>query len=203
MLRPLFRRRSIRSKYIRTAITVVVIITTLDLFSLVWNFSTQSCPPNVSSERNNPIATPKIFVASTHWNNEKAIREFWSKAVLDLVEHVGPENIYISIYESGSWDDSKGALRLLDFDLERLGVQRTIVLDDNTHADEIAKPPGDIGWVETSREKKELRRIPYLANLRNKSLKPLIDLALNGVRYDRILFLNDVAFTVCIPSSHS
>ena len=142
---------------------------------------------------------PKIFISSTHWNNEVRLRGFWNKAVLDLAEHFGPENVYVSIYESGSWDDSKGALRELDAELERLGVQRTITLDETTHSDSIAEEPAPTGWIETPRAKKELRRIPYLAKLRNLTLKPIIKLALNGIRYDKILFLNDVYFTVSYP----
>ena len=80
-----------------------------------------------------------------------------------------------------------------------MGVQRTIVLDNTTHEDALAKFPIDsLGWVDTPGGQKKLRRVPYLANLRNLSLKPMIDLALNGIRFDKVLFLNDVAFMVCI-----
>ena len=116
--------------------------------------------------------------------------------MLELAEAFGPESIYISVYESGSWDDSKGALKLLDTELEKMGVQRTISLEPNTHADEIAASPSSSGWIDTPGGKKELRRIPYLSRLRNISLKPLADLALKGKTFDRILFLNDVVFTV-------
>ena len=89
---------------------------------------------------------------------------------------------------------------MLDRELEELGVQRTIVLDETTHADELAKAPASAspGWIETPRGRRELRRIPYLARLRNRTLKPLADLALNGVTFDKVLFLNDVVFTVGI-----
>lgn len=116
--------------------------------------------------------------------------------MLDLVSTLGPENVYVSVYESGSWDDSKGALRELDEELERMGVQRTITLDPRTHVEEISQTPASTGWIDTPRGKKELRRIPYLSRLRNLSMKPLTDLALNGIIFDRILFLNDVVFTV-------
>lgn len=122
--------------------------------------------------------------------------------MLDLVKYFGPENVYISIYESGSWDDSKGALRLLDNDLQELGVRRTITLDDTTHANEIQKPSA-AGWIDTSRGKKELRRIPYLSILRNLSLKPLAGLAQENIKFDKVLFLNDVVFTVCVNFNHS
>jgi hypothetical protein len=62
--------------------------------------------------------------------------------------------------------------------------------------DEISQVPGPSGWIDTPRGKRELRRIPYLSKLRNISLKPLADLALKGIKFDRILFLNDVVFTV-------
>lgn len=118
---------------------------------------------------------------------------------MDLAKQVGPNNIYVSVYESGSFDDSKGALRLLDRELEELGVPRTIVLDETTHADELAKSAAAAaatGWIETARGRRELRRIPYMSELRNRSLKPLTVMALNGVTFDKVLFLNDVVFTV-------
>lgn len=106
--------------------------------------------------------------------------------------------MYVSVQESGSWDDSKGALRELDEALERAGVRRRILLDDTTHADEIRKTPAESGWIQTSRsDAKELRRVPYLAKLRNLVLKPLEELAGEGERFDRVLFVNDVVFTVC------
>lgn len=118
---------------------------------------------------------------------------------MDLVQEIGKENVYVSVQESGSWDDSKGALRELDAKLEELGVKRKIVLDATTHADEIAKTPGKEGWIHTERVKegeKELRRIPYLARLRNEVMQPFCDLHANGdAKYDKILWLNDVVFT--------
>lgn len=138
----------------------------------------------------------KIFIASTHWNNEYILRNYWNKAVVDLVEHFGPNNVFVSVYESGSWDDSKGALRELQEDLERIGTRHKIVLDGTTHLDEIQKTPAATGWIDTPRGKKELRRIPYLAMLRNRSLEPLHSLREEGIEFDKILFLNDVVFTL-------
>lgn len=194
LLRRSFRRRGVRARYIRSSLLALCTLIIVDLLLLLQKISSESC---LTVPKNSGRA-PKIFIASTHWNNEAKLLDFWNKAVLELTQHVGPENVYVSIYESGSWDDSKAALRLLDQDLERLGVQRTIVLGETTHVDEIAKSPADTGWIDTPRGKKELRRIPYLATLRNLSLKPMADLALNGIRFDKVLFLNDVYFTVCI-----
>jgi hypothetical protein len=138
-----------------------------------------------------------------HWNNEVIIRSHWSAAVLGLVRHFGAENVYVSIIEGGSWDDSKNALRELDLHLGDLGVQRSSELLDTTHKDEIERTPGpyEEGWVWTSRGRKELRRIPYLAGIRNRVMEKLNQLAENsngqkGQTFEKILWLNDVIFTV-------
>ncbi len=179
----------------RSTLLALSIFAVIDFWLICWT-TTQHQHPIADTDKLPKPRSEKIFIASTHWNNEVILRSHWNAAVLKLANHLGPENIYVSIYESGSWDDSKGALRLLDRELEVMGVQKTIVLDDATHVDDLAKPPASTGWIDTPRGKKELRRIPYLARLRNLSLKPLADLALNGVTFDKVLFLNDVVFTV-------
>jgi hypothetical protein len=149
----------------------------------------------------------KIYIASIHWNNEAILRSHWIPALLELVQEIGRENVYVSVQESGSWDDSKGALRYLDAELERLGVNRTIILDPTTHADEISRIPAEDeqGWIHTPRVgpgEKELRRIPYLARLRNEVMKPFYALQQQQQqsggtyqKFDKILWLNDVVFT--------
>jgi hypothetical protein len=87
-------------------------------------------------------------------------------------------------------------LRELEGRLNELDVPHKIVLDPTTHQDEINEPPTENGWIQTPRGKKELRRIPYLSGLRNRSLEPLSNLYKNGTQYDKILFLNDVVFSI-------
>lgn len=185
-------RRSSRSRYIRAVVLFVAVLSLVDLL-----FLTRTRRASHSNENYDTLGkTPSVYIASIHWNNENILRSNWTNAVLELAESLGPEHVYISIYESGSWDDSKGALRLLDVELEKIGVQRTIILEPRTHADEIAGLPSSSGWIDTPRGQTELRRIPYLSRLRNLSLKPLTELALKGMTFDRVLFLNDVVFTV-------
>jgi hypothetical protein len=172
------------------------------LIFFAWNFlETFRVRRTVSSPQydltpTHELQNQRIFIATTHWNNEAVLRSHWNEAIEALVLSLGPENVYVSIYESGSWDNTKGALRVLDQNLGALGVGRTIILNETTHVDEIAQPPASSGWIDTPRGKKELRRIPYLSALRNLSLRPLEELAVKGLRFDKILFLNDVVFTV-------
>jgi hypothetical protein len=137
----------------------------------------------------------RVYISSIHWNNEPILHSYWNNALIALVEALGPENVFISVYESGSWDDSKNVLRDLDERLGWLGVNRDITLSETTHLDEISKPADGPGWIDTSRGKKELRRIPYLAKLRNLTLKNLVALSKQGLNFDKVLFLNDVVFT--------
>lgn len=144
------------------------------------------------------LRSERIYIASLHWNNERILRSHWNDAVVALATTLGPDNVFITVYESGSWDDSKGALRELDTRLEQHGIRRNITLSEVTHSDEISAESTGSGWVDTPRGKRELRRIPYLARLRNLTLEPLQELYIQGERFDKILFLNDVVFTVWV-----
>ena len=141
---------------------------------------------------------PRVFIASLHWNNENILRTEWNRGVVDLVKTLGPENVFVSVYESGSWDNSKDALHELDQALEPTGVGKKIVLDQETHQDLIANHPkaDDEGWITIPDGTRMPRRIPYLSRLRNLSLQPLRELAENGTTFDQVLFLGDVVFSV-------
>jgi hypothetical protein len=138
----------------------------------------------------------RVYIASIHWNNERILRSHWSKAVIALAKTLGRDNVFVTVYESGSWDNSKGALRELDKALEEHGIRRNITMSETTHMDEIAVGNKGPGWIDTPRGTRELRRIPYLARLRNWTLEPLQRLAQKGERFDKVLFLNDVVFDV-------
>ncbi|KAF3031812.1 hypothetical protein E8E12_001292 [Didymella heteroderae] len=137
----------------------------------------------------------RVYVAALHWNSEQILRSHWNAAVVALAHALGPENVFVTVYESGSWDDSKGALRELDGALDGLGVRRNMTLSDVTHEDVMSPIGMGAGWVRTPRGRTELRRIPYLAQLRNWVLEPLQALARQGEKFDVVLFLNVVIFT--------
>jgi len=139
----------------------------------------------------------RVYIASMHFNNGQILREHWNNAVIRLTETFGPKNVFVSIFESGSWDDSKEVLRQLTAELESRGVPHRIDTSDVTHHDELARSDAEKGdgWIATPRGKKELRRIPYLARLRNRTIKDLLDLHEKGVDFDKVLFLNDVVFS--------
>ncbi|KAF2847800.1 glycosyltransferase family 69 protein [Plenodomus tracheiphilus IPT5] len=158
-------------------------------------------PVNPPTSTYNLVHTPPTLLHSHyHWNNGKILRLHWNRALVDLVRHLGPQNVFVAVLESGSWDDSKEALRELDHNLAQYGVERWIELQEITHKNETERieASDETGWVQTSRDRKERRRIPYLANLRNKvMLQMLKENDLDGKRFKKVLWLNDVIFTVC------
>ncbi|KAF2198290.1 hypothetical protein GQ43DRAFT_168254 [Delitschia confertaspora ATCC 74209] len=184
-----FQRLS-RQRFLRIFLLVLLLWDTVKVIQI---HSAQSAALH-PTER--PPNTRRIYIASQHWNNEKILQSRWNEAVIELVKTLGPDNVFVSVFESGSWDNTKGALRELDRTLGELRIKRNITLSDISHKDEISRQPTSHGWIETPRGKKELRRIPFLATLRNHVLEPLDRLSNEGITFDNILFLNDVVFTV-------
>ncbi|GAB7350396.1 hypothetical protein MBLNU459_g1017t1 [Dothideomycetes sp. NU459] len=188
------RRRILRSRAVRLLALLVPLF-------CIWEVSTVRralLRNDFTDEDTSLYYHGKIFVVSLPWNNEIILRSHWNAQLVDLVKKLGPSNVYVSIYENGSYDNTKDAIGLLDEELGVAGIRRHIVLEDKSHVDLMAGGGGgqqSEGWVRTPRGRKELRRIPYLSQLRNVAMKPLLDLAANGEYFDKVLFLNDVVFT--------
>lgn len=134
------------------------------------------------------------------------LRLYWNSALLRLCSHLGPENVYVSILESGSREDTKGALIDLMRQLDELGVENRIELGmDVEEQVAMLKDVPDVdenlyarkGWIFTGRGERgwEVRRIPYLAELRNRVMEPLEQMEKER-RFDTVLWINDVVFTV-------
>jgi Cryptococcal mannosyltransferase 1 len=143
----------------------------------------------------------RVFIAATHWRSEKILEQHWIPAVLSIILLLGRDNVFVSIGASPGTDNTFEILSRFDKQLHEMGVGRRIVFGKRTHAQLVAQTPeeGDeSGWIVTPAGTKELRRIPYLAKQRNEVLKPLLDakVANSTNTFDRILWLNDVVFTV-------
>lgn len=190
-----FRRRPVSSKLLLRRYAIFFAFLAL-AYSLIEAIFVRHALVREASTEPPALGEEKIYIASIHWTNELILRSHWNSALVSLAKAIGRENVYISIQESGSLDDTKGALRSLDAELERAGISRRIILDNTTHADEIGRvpEPGESGWIHTPRGKTELRRIPYLARLRNLVMQPMYEMQEKGLKFDKVLFLNDVVF---------
>lgn len=118
-----------------------------------------------------------IYIASVQYNSDVILKSHWIPSLLQLVKELQEVDltVYVSIYESGSEDGTKDTLSKLEASLNTLSISNTIYLDKKTHAAAIEKalsPTSNSGWLRT-RYGKELRRIFYLADIRNRALEPL------------------------------
>jgi hypothetical protein len=180
----------------------LVLLTLATLIFLDYILNTTSVPPPIrTSKLPAPLDREKIFIVSIHRNSEYMLRLYWNAALLSLVSFLGPKNVFVSIVESGSLDDTKGALRDLEEGLNGLGAENRISLGETNEEQVEASrhvPWEREGWIYTGREVRgdrgwEKRRIPHLAKLRNQAMEPLF---LVKKRFDRVLWVNDVVFTV-------
>lgn len=194
----LYLRRILRWRATRIALLLLFLITVFDILRIQRDIVHGDREHRLRSGSGAVRQRERIYIASMHWNNAEVLKDYWNDAVIKLTETFGADNVFVSIYESGSWDDSKAALQTLDAELEKRNVARRVEVSETTHYDEITKPEKERGegWIDTSRGQRELRRIPYLAKLRNKTIQDLIELSKKGVTFDKVLFLNDVVFTV-------
>lgn len=198
-------RRALRSRALRNLVLLLAAYTLLDALR-VQRIITGATPPREAIAKR-PRKTQKVYITGMHYNDGALIKEHWNAAVLGLVDALGRGNVFVSVYESGSWDESKVWLRQLDDELFKRGVRRNVVLDERTHLQEVEEGEKDDGggggekegWIMTPRGKREMRRIPFLARLRNLTLRDLWRLTDEGEVFDTVLFLNDVVFTARNP----
>jgi hypothetical protein len=192
-----FRRRYLRPRPLFLAITLLLLLDALIISTTIPS------PVRTTPEAYSQLPPQKIFIASINRNSEYILRMSWSAALIDLVKHLGPSNVYVSIVESGSQEDTKGALTDLKGELDKLGARNTISMgiDAWEQAAELLDVPEEGedhgGWIFTGRGESgwEVRRIPYLAKLRNQAMEPLLGMY-PGERFEKVLWINDVVFTV-------
>ena len=195
-----YSRRILRNRFLQVSTFIILAWTLLETIYIHRNLLAVDTTP-VSR-----VNTEKIFIANLSWNNEIIFRTHLINQIRDLVHTLGIPNVYISIYENGSYDGTKDALRDLHRELEALGVRNRITLDETSHEDIVKHRPTEPkeGWIKMEKAGFEgfgilkgdyaLRRIHYLAELRNKVLEPLWELADKGEKFDKVLFMNDVVF---------
>ncbi|KAK7701575.1 hypothetical protein SLS57_011694 [Botryosphaeria dothidea] len=135
---------------------------------------------SLASGRGN-VNNEKVFIASSIYDDEGLlVGGAWGKAVLDLVDLLGPDNVFLSIYEN---DPDPMAKDALDQFQERVTCNSSIVAEH--------LPLDEVRRVTLPNGEKRIKRIAYLAEVRNRALRPLEDAE---ITFNKVLFLNDVYF---------
>lgn len=106
----------------------------------------------------------------------------WGQGLLDLIELLGANNTFLSIYENDSGPEAAAALHELE---QRVPCNKSIVFEDHFDTSDMPTATLPDGSVRT-------KRLPYLAAIRNRALEPLNENP--HLRYDKLLYLNDVFF---------
>lgn len=128
----------------------------------------------------------QIFIAATlHDPQGELVSGAWGRSVLRLIDILGPENVFLSIYEDNPDDAAKIALK--DFQAQ-VGCGAEVVSEelDLQSLPHVVLPTGQ----------RILKRIVFLSEVRNRALRPLYNASslVSARAFDKLLYLNDVAF---------
>ncbi|KAE9367434.1 glycosyltransferase family 69 protein [Stipitochalara longipes BDJ] len=126
-----------------------------------------------------------VFIAA-NIIDEDLVRGAWGQTIVELVQAIGVERTFVSIY-GGPTD----ALAELDERLEGIGLQkgnRRVVSEERVPVDVDA-----IGKTKLPSGSERVERISFLAEVRNMALRPLES---SKGKWDKVLFINDVFFDV-------
>ncbi|OQN97964.1 hypothetical protein B0A48_16269 [Cryoendolithus antarcticus] len=138
------------------------------------------------SGRGNPN-NEKVFVATSLYDHEgELLGGKWGENLKELVEVLGEDNVFLSIYENDPDDGAEAAL--LDYEAG-MAADNAIVSE---HLD-LAELP----HVTTPEGASRLKRIAFLAEVRNRALLPLTDPGsiASKTKFDKLLYVNDVFFS--------
>ncbi|KAJ7157957.1 cryptococcal mannosyltransferase 1-domain-containing protein [Mycena crocata] len=119
-------------------------------------------------------AGEKVYIAAMFYNN-MGVLPYWIQEMNKVIYYLGPDNVFVSIVESNSWDGTADRLDEYDKELEIMGVARRVIRRDTS----IPRPAN----MDTAPP-----RIQFLAAVRNLIMQPLAE---HG-GYTRVIFSNDV-----------
>lgn len=146
----------------------------------------QSLKARIESSEDYGRANPenqKIFIAASIYDEGgHLLGGAWGEAVLKLINMLGNRNVFLSIYENTSGEGGQVA----QFKFERrVQCQHNMILEDSP-------PPEELPRIRLPDGSERTKRIAYLAEVRNRALLPLDEHS--EIEYDKLLYLNDVAF---------
>ncbi|KZV83271.1 hypothetical protein EXIGLDRAFT_843108 [Exidia glandulosa HHB12029] len=141
-----------------------------------WKYrdSIDSAVKEVSTRGNNN--GQRVFLVAMFHDNHDVL-PFWTEQMTRLIYFLGTDNVFVSIVESYSNDDSADQLERFAQRLTGMGVRHRILVRDTS----------------VNRDfKSDRRHIRFLAKTRNLAMQPLLELAARGETFDRIVWSNDV-----------
>ncbi|KAL8802052.1 MAG: hypothetical protein Q9182_004065 [Xanthomendoza sp. 2 TL-2023] len=127
------------------------------------------------------LGTKRSF-ASIYDKGGHLVNGAWGNALLNLVDLLGDANVFLSRYENDAGDKAEDAINNFK---ARVPCPNEIFFDPHVSLETFTS-------VVMPDVSERIKRIAYLAEIRNRALRPLDESG--SVKYDRLLFLNDVVF---------
>lgn len=190
----------------RTLLLLLVALTIDALVLIASRPRTLHAPPTARSLDPSGVANRTVFVASVHRDSAPLLHAAWSRALLDLLDALGLDNVHVSVVESGSQDGTRSELAQLKRQLGDRGVSHTVAFGPTGWdllkriQDRPAQGEVRAGWVphhaadRGDKSAAEMRVVPYMAEMRNLAMAPLTKLAAEGRTFDSVLWIDDVVF---------
>ncbi|KAJ4145289.1 hypothetical protein LMH87_004144 [Akanthomyces muscarius] len=145
----------------------------------------QRCPgPAPSTGCANPHNEQIFIVASMYDKDGSLLGGQWGQQLLDVVNLIGPENAFVSIYENNN--APAGSAALYNF-RQRLPCRSDLAHEQHVDLSQfpnITMPDGS----------ERMKRLAYLTELRNRAMRPLDRFNESVGAFDKVLFLNDVYY---------
>ncbi|GAB7345892.1 hypothetical protein MBLNU457_4133t3 [Dothideomycetes sp. NU457] len=132
------------------------------------------------------VNNEKVFIVSSIYDEEGGlVSGAWGNAILSLVDLLGPDNVFLSIYENDADDKARKAL---DEYRSRVPCNSSLLSEH--------LPTHNLPHVTLPNGEQYVKRIAFLAEVRNRAMKPLEDpqSPASRVRFDKVLYINDVIF---------
>ncbi|KAK9430874.1 cryptococcal mannosyltransferase 1-domain-containing protein [Lipomyces doorenjongii] len=171
-----------------TGRNALIIITGLIYTVFIYTYGLRSPYPRhaaetqFAKERLNSRTNDAYFIAANFYNNNDILPS-WIAEIVKLIDVLGSDNVYVSLAENDSQDNTASSLLQFSQYLHHKGVQYSLNITSGLRPLPIHDP-----WVDTQ------ARISYMTTVRNIALAPLEDVSSTplGDRIKHVIFLNDV-----------
>ena len=163
-----------------------VLQTAIQHFPQSGSFNEYCRLPSLVNDRYKHLKDRKFFLAINLHNSEEILPQMIANLLL-FTQYLAPGNLFISIFESGSNDNTKDMLR-----------EFGILLNATKTPYRIVDSP--------LRKSDQMNRIEYLVYVRNWAMDPLYELVKQKTNltghyddeqpYDSVIFINDIFFCI-------
>ncbi|KAK9234552.1 cryptococcal mannosyltransferase 1-domain-containing protein [Lipomyces kononenkoae] len=171
---------------------MVMIVVGISYTVFVYTYGLQSPYPSRQSAEYtrfaqnyvDPKTNDAYFIAANFYNNDD-ILPTWTAEMAKLINVLGSDNVYVSLAENDSQDNTASSLLRFSRYMHHHGVQHTLNITSGLRPLPLHDP-----WIDTQ------TRISYMTTIRNIALAPLKDVSSTqlGSRMKYIIFLNDVIY---------